>query len=164
DHIDTYSRPGVSYTQIFLSDRTPPAKVKDLWYQVRKKVGDIKGDLPAGITGPSFNDEYGDVYSVVYMLTADGLSLADLKASAEDIRQRLLRVPNVNKVDFIGDQAQKIFIEFSHAKLATLGITPQQIFDSVTRQNAVQAGGAVDTAADRVNLRVTGGFTRLQAL
>src|SRR5262249_19200501 len=114
----------------------------------------IKGDLPAGIIGPNFNDEYGDVYSVVYMLTADGLTLADLKTRAEDIRQRLLRVPNVNKVDFIGDQAQKIFIEFSHAKLATLGITPQQIFDSVVKQNAMQAGGAVDTTADRVNLRV----------
>jgi multidrug efflux pump len=159
DRIETYSQPGVSYTQVILSDRTPPARVKDLWYQVRKKVGDIKGDLPSGITGPMFNDEYGDVYSVVYMLTADGLTLADLKLRAEDIRQRLLRVPNVNKVDFIGDQAQKIFIEFSHAKLATLGITPQQIFDSVVKQNAVQSGGAVDTTADRVNLRVTGGFT-----
>jgi multidrug efflux pump len=164
DRLETYSQPGVSYIQIILSDRTPPAKVKDLWYQVRKKVGDIRGDLPAGISGPTFNDEYGDVYSVVYMLTADGLSLADLKARAEDIRQRLLRVPNVNKVDFIGDQAQKIFIEFSHAKLATLGITPQQIFDSVTKQNAVQAGGAVDTAADRVNLRVTGGFTGVNSV
>jgi multidrug efflux pump len=164
DRLETYSQPGVSYIQIILSDRTPPAKVKDLWYQVRKKVGDIRGDLPAGISGPTFNDEYGDVYSVVYMLTADGLSLADLKARAEDIRQRLLRVPNVNKVDFIGDQAQKIFIEFSHAKLATLGITPQQIFDSVTKQNAVQAGGAVDTAADRVNLRVTGGFTGVDSI
>jgi multidrug efflux pump subunit AcrB len=164
DRIETYSRPGVSFLQVLLSDRTPPAKVKDLWYQVRKKVGDIKGDLPASITGPTFNDEYGDVYSVIYMLTADGLSLADLKTRAEDIRQRLLRVPNVNKVDFIGDQAQKIFIEFSHAKLATLGITPQQIFDSVIRQNAVQAGGAVDTAADRVNLRVTGGFNGVESI
>jgi multidrug efflux pump len=164
DRIETYSRPGISYTQVILSDQTPPSKVKDLWYQVRKKVGDIKGDLPAGIVGPQFNDEYGDVYSVMYMLTADGLSLADLKARAEDIRQRLLRVPNVNKVDFIGDQAQKIFIEFSHAKLATLGITPQQIFDSVVRQNAVQANGAVDTSADRVNLRVTGGFTGVESI
>src|SRR5215470_2674878 len=149
DRVETYSQPGMSFIQIILIDRTPPAKVKDLWYQVRKKVGDIRGDLPAGIIGPNFNDEYGDVYSVVYMLTAEGLSLADLKARAEDIRQRLLRVPNVNKVDFIGDQAQKIFIEFSHAKLATLGITPQQVFDSVIKQNAVQAGGSVDTSADR---------------
>src|SRR5215470_6485856 len=164
DRVETYSQPGVSFIQVILIDRTPPAKVKDLWYQVRKKVGDIRGDLPAGIIGPNFNDEYGDVYSVVYMLTADGLSLADLKARAEDIRQRLLRVPNVNKVDFIGDQPEKIFVEFSHAKLATLGITPQQVFDSVIKQNAVQAGGSVETSADRVNLRVTGGFTGVEAI
>src|SRR5215475_5069869 len=164
DRVETYSQPGVSFIQIILVDRTPPAKVKDLWYQVRKKIGDIRGDLPAGITGPNFNDEYGDVYSTIYMLTADGLSLADLKARAEDIRQRLLRVPNVNKVDFIGDQPEKIFVEFSHAKLATLGITPQQVFDSVIKQNAVQAGGSVDTSADRVNLRVTGGFTGVEAI
>jgi multidrug efflux pump subunit AcrB len=164
DRVETYSQPGVSFIQVILRDRTPPAKVKDLWYQVRKKVGDIKGDLPAGITGPNFNDEYGDVYSAIYMFTADGLSLADLKARAEDIRQRLLRVPNVNKVDFIGDQPEKIFVEFSHAKLATLGITPQQVFDSVTKQNAVQAGGSVDTAADRINLRVTGAFTGVDAI
>jgi multidrug efflux pump subunit AcrB len=164
DRVETYSQPGVSFIQVILIDRTPPAKVKDLWYQVRKKVGDIRGDLPAGITGPNFNDEYGDVYSTIYMLTADGLSLADLKARAEDIRQRLLRVPNVNKVDFIGEQPEKIFVEFSHAKLATLGITPQQVFDSVIKQNAVQAGGAVDTAADRINLRVTGAFTGVDAI
>jgi multidrug efflux pump len=99
---------------------TSPAKVKDLWYQVRKKVGDIKNELPAGITGPNFNDEFGDVYSALYMLTADGLNFAALKDRAEDIRQRLLRVPDVNKVDIIGERPQKIFIKFSHAKLATL--------------------------------------------
>jgi multidrug efflux pump subunit AcrB len=153
DRVQSYSQPGVSFIQVFLTDNTPPAKVKDLWYQVRKKVGDIRGDLPTGIIGPNFNDEYGDVYSVIYMLTADGLSLAELKARAEDIRQTLLRVPDVNKVDIIGERPQKIFIEFSHAKLATLGITPQQIFDSVAKQNAVVSGGSVDTSADRINVR-----------
>jgi multidrug efflux pump len=111
------AQPGGAFIRVTLSDKTPPAKVKDLWYQVRKKVGDIRNELPPGITGPDFNDEYGDVYSALYMLTADGLSLAELKARAEDIRQRLLRVPDVNKVDIIGEQPQKIFIEFSHAKL-----------------------------------------------
>jgi multidrug efflux pump len=164
DRIESYSQPGVSFIQVFLTDRTPPAKVKDLWYQVRKKVGDIRGDLPAGVIGPGFNDEYGDVYSALYMPTADGLSLAQLKARAEDIRQRLLRVPDVNKVDIIGERPQKIFIEFSHAKLATLGISPQQIFDSVARQNAIVSGGAVDTSADRVNLRVTGAFSGVDAI
>jgi multidrug efflux pump subunit AcrB len=164
DRIESYAQPGVAFIQITLRDTTPPAKVKDLWYQVRKKVSDIKGDLPTGITGPNFNDEYGDVYSSIYMLTADGLSLADLKARAEDIRQRLLRVPDVNKVDILGEQPQKIFIEFSHTKLATLGITPQQIFESVAKQNAVVAGGSVDTAADRVNVRVTGAFSGVDAI
>src|SRR5207253_2803849 len=114
--------------------------------------------------GPNFNDEYGDVYSALYMLTADGLNLAQLKARAEDIRQRLLRVSDVNKVDIIGEQPEKIFIELSHAKLATLGITPQQIFDSVARQNAVTSGGSVETAADRINLRVTGAFSGIDAI
>ena len=131
---------------------------------MRKKVGDIRGDLPAGITGPNFNDEYGDVYSALYMLSADGLTLAELKARAEDIRQRLLRVPDVNKVDIIGERPQKIFIEFSHAKLATLGLTPQQIFDSVARQNTVVSGGSIDTSADRINLRVTGAFSGVDAI
>jgi multidrug efflux pump len=164
DRVQSYSQPGVSFIQVFLTDRTPPAKVKDLWYQVRKKVGDIRGDLPAGIIGPNFDDEYGDVYSVIYMLTADGLSLAELKARAENIRQTLLRVPDVNKVDIIGERPQKIFIEFSHAKLATLGVTPQQIFDSVAKQNAVVSGGSVDTSADRINVRVTGAFSGTEAI
>jgi len=164
DRIESYSQPGVSFIQVFLIDRTPPGKVKDLWYQVRKKVGDIRGDLPAGVIGPAFNDEYGDVYSALYMLTADGLSPAQLKAHAEDIRQRLLRVPDVNKVVIIGERPEKIFIEFSHAKLATLGISPQQIFDSVARQNAIVSGGSVDTSADRINLRVTGAFSGADAI
>ncbi len=164
DRVESYSQPGVSFIQVYLIDQTPPAKVKELWYQVRKKVGDIKGDLPAGVNGPNFDDEYGDVYSTIYMLSGDGLTFADLKAHAEDIRQRLLRVPDVNKVDIIGEQPQKIFIELSHEKLAMLGITPQQIFDGVARQNAVTSGGSVDTAADRINLRVTGAFSGVDAI
>jgi multidrug efflux pump len=164
DRVESYSQPGVSFIQVFLIDQTPPAKVKELWYQVRKKVGDIRGDLPAGVNGPYFNDEYGDVYSNIYMLSGEGLSFADLKARAEDIRQRLLRVPNVNKVDLIGEQPQKIFIELSHEKLAMLGITPQQIFDGVAKQNTVTSGGSVDTAADRINLRVTGAFSGVDAI
>jgi len=164
DRVESYSRPGVSFINVILKDTTPPAQVRYLWYLVRKKVADIRGELPSGIVGPNFNDEYGDVYSVIYMLQGEGLSLADLKSRAEDIRQRLLRVPNVNKVDLIGEQPEKIFIEFSHAKLATLGVTPQQIFDSVTKQNAVVSGGAVDTSADRINVRVTGAFSGTDAI
>ena len=164
DRVESYSQPGASFIQVYLVDKTPPAQVKELWYQVRKKVGDIRNELPDGVIGPSFNDEYGDVYSTIYMLTADGSSLADLKARGEYIRQGLLRVPGVNKVDLIGEQPEKIFIELSHAKLATLGIAPQQIFDSVAKQNAVASGGSVDTSADRINLRVTGAFSGVEAI
>jgi multidrug efflux pump subunit AcrB len=164
DRVSSYSQPGVAFIQVTLSDTTPPKRVKELWYQVRKKVGDIRGDLPAGVIGPNFNDEFGDVYSALYMLTADGMSLGQLKTLSEDIRQHLLRVPSVNKVDLIGVQPERIFIEFSHAKLATLGITPQQIFDSVARQNAVVSGGSVKTSSDRVHLRVTGAFSGADAI
>jgi multidrug efflux pump len=164
DRVASYSQPGVAFIQVTLSDTTPPKRVKELWYQVRKKVGDIRGDLPAGVIGPNFNDEFGDVYSALYMITADGMTLGQLKTLSEDIRQRLLRVPSANKVDLIGVQPERIFIEFSHAKLATLGITPQQIFDSVARQNAVVSGGSVETSSDRVHLRVTGAFSGADAI
>jgi multidrug efflux pump subunit AcrB len=164
DHVSSYSQAGVAFIQVFLSDTTQPRRVKELWYQVRKKISDIRPDLPTGFIGPNFNDEFGDVYSALYMLTADGMSLADLKKVAEDIRQRLLRVQDVNKVDLIGVRPEKIFIEFSHTKLATLGITPQQIFDSVARQNAVVSGGSIDTKADRIHVRVTGAFSGADAI
>ena len=99
DRVTSYSQAGDAFIQVTLSDTTPPRRVKELWYQVRKKVGDIRGDLPANIIGPNFNDEFGDVYSALYMISADGKSLAELKRLAEDIRQRLLRVRDVNKVD-----------------------------------------------------------------
>jgi multidrug efflux pump subunit AcrB len=164
DRVSSYSQPGVAFIQVTLSDTTPPRRVKELWYQARKKIGDIRGELPAGIVGPNFNDEFGDVYSALYMITADGMSLAELKRLAERIRQQLLRVPSVQKVDLIGERPERIYIELSHAKLATLGISAQQVFDSVRRQNAVVSGGSVDTAADRIHLRVTGAFQGVDAI
>jgi len=164
DRVESYSRPGVSFVQVFLADTTRPSDVKEMWYQVRKKIGDVRGDLPSGVVGPAFNDEYGDVYSALYMLSGAGATPAELKRQAELMRQRLLRVPNVEKVDLIGERPERIYIEFSHARLANLGITPAQIFDSVARQNAVVAGGAVDTKADRINLRLTGAFTGAEAI
>ncbi len=164
DRVESYAQPGIAFIRVNLIDRTPPSKVKDLWYEVRKKVADIRSDLPVGVVGPNFNDEYGDVYCAMYMLTADGLGLAELKIRADDMRQRLLRVPGVNKVDIVGERPQKIFIEFSHEKLATLGVTPQQIFANVDKQNAIVSGGSVDTNADRINLRVTGAFAGVAAI
>ncbi len=164
DRVVSYSQPGNAFIQVNLSDTTPPRRVPELWYQVRKKVGDMRGDLPAGVIGPHFNDEFGDVYSALYMITADGLSLAEIKRLSEDIRQQLLRVQGVNKVDLIGVQPERIFIEFSHARLATLGIAPQQIFDSIARQNAVVSGGSIDSSADRIHLRVAGAFSGTDAI
>jgi len=164
DHIETYSRPGVAFIRIVLKDSMPPSILKDLWYQVRKKVGDIRGQLPPDVVGPHFNDEFGDVTSALYMLTADGVGYDILKARADQIRQRLLRVQDVNKVEIIGEQQQRIFVEFSHARLATLGIAPQQIFDGIARQNAVTSAGSIDTAADRIDLHLSGKFDGVDAI
>jgi multidrug efflux pump len=158
DFVRTYSRPGVSVIQVQLKDTARAKEVDDAWYQVRKKLNDSRPTLPQGVQGPFFNDEYGDVYSAVYMLSGADVSLAQLKDYAEIVRQRLLRTEGVAKVDIVGERHQRIFIEFSHRKLATLGITPQAIFDSVARQNAVTSAGTIDTSADRIDVRVTGAF------
>src|SRR5215472_11095753 len=156
DKVTTYTKPAFTAMQVAFKDNTPARDVPELFYQLRKKVSDIKDDLPAGVVGPSFNDEYGDVDSILYMLTARGADYAQLKKVAEGLRQRLLKVKNVTKVNLYGTQDEKIYVEFSNAKLATLGITTDQIFQSLARQNAVVPAGTVDSTAQRVPLRVTG--------
>jgi multidrug efflux pump len=164
DYVKTYTRPGVTVIQVQLKDTARQKEVDDAWYQVRKKLNDSRPTLPQGVRGPFFNDEYGDVYSAIYMLSGSDVSLAKLKAYAEIVRQRLLRTEGVAKVDIVGVRDQRIFIEFSHRKLATLGITPQAIFESVARQNAVTAAGTVETSADRIDVRVTGAFKGVAAI
>ena len=164
DRVETYTTPGFMATTVTFRDDTPPDRVPDLFYQTRKKLDDLRPSLPQGVLGPQVNDEYGDVYSVLYMLTADGLGLDRLKDFGEDIRQQLLGVPGVNKVDLIGTQGQRIFVEFSHVKLATLGITPQAIFDSLARQNAVTPAGAFETGATSIPLRITGALDGVAAI
>ena len=156
DRVETYTRPGFAAVTLKLRDDTPPMAVPDLWYQARKKINDIRPTLPDGVLGPQADDEYGDVYSGVYYFTGDGLTPADLKRLAEDARHRFLRLPGVSKVALVGDRPEKVFVEFSHAKLATLGVTPRQLFDSLARQNAISPAGSVDTAHDRVYVRVDG--------
>jgi multidrug efflux pump subunit AcrB len=156
DKVTTYTKPAFTAMQVAFKDNTPARDVPQLFYQLRKKVSDIKDDLPAGVTGPSINDEYGDVDSILYMLTAEGADYAQMKKVAEALRQRLLKVKDVTKVNLYGTQDEKIYVEFSHAKLATLGITTDQIFQSLARQNAVVPAGIVEAAAQRVPLRVTG--------
>src|ERR1700692_1904100 len=158
DFLRSYSRPGESMLFFTIKDTAPPAQVPDTWYQVRKKVGDIAYTLPAGIQGPYFNDEFGDVYTNIYALQGDGFSFAQLHDYAERLRTEILRVPEVNKVDFIADQEQRVYVEIANAQLAKLGLTPQQIAAAVNGQNAVAGSGLFTTASDRVFVRPTGQF------
>src|SRR5246127_1501011 len=164
DKVTTYTKPAFTAMQVAFKDYTPARDVPELFYQLRKKIGDIKDDLPAGIIGPSINDEYGDVATILYRLTSEGADYAQMKKVAEGLRQRLLKVKDVTKVNLYGTQDEKIFVEFSHAKLATLGITTDQIFRSLARQNAVVPAGTVETAAQRVPLRVTGALDGVAAV
>jgi multidrug efflux pump len=164
DKVTTYSKSGFAAMQVAFKDNTPARDVPQLFYQLRKKLADIKDDLPAGLIGPSVNDEWGDVDSILYMLTADGADYAQMKKVAEAFRQRLLKVKNVTKVNLYGTQDEKIYVEFSHAKLATLGITPEQLFQSLARQNAVVPAGVLETTAQRVPLRVTGALDGVKAV
>jgi multidrug efflux pump len=164
DRVQTYSKPGFSAMQVFFKDSTPAKEVPYLFYLTRKKLVDMQGELPQGVIGPIINDEYGDVDSILYMLTGDGADYAQLKKVADALRQKTLKVPNVIKVNLYGIQDQKIFVEFSHAKLATLGVTPQALFDSLAKQNAVAPAGVVETSSQRVALRVTGALDGARAV
>jgi multidrug efflux pump len=164
DKVTTYTKPSFTAMQVAFKDNTPARDVPELFYQLRKKISDIKEQLPAGLIGPAVNDEYGDVDSILYMLTADGAGYAQMKKIAEALRQRLLKVKDVTKVNLYGIQDEKIYLEFSHAKLATLGITPDQMFQSLARQNAVVPAGVVETNAQRVPLRVTGALDGVKAV
>lgn len=164
NRVQTYTKPGFTAMQMEFKDYTRSNEMPQLFYQLRKKLQDIRSDLPANLIGPNVNDEFGDVDSILYMLSGDGADYAQLKAVAEGFKQRLLRVPNVVKVNLYGAQDEKIFVEFSHAKLATLGVPVQSIFDSLQKQNAVVAAGVVETDAQRVPLRITGAFDGVKAV
>ncbi len=164
DRVETYTKPGFMAAQIVFKDNTRSQLMPELFYQIRKKMNDLRSDLPASLIGPNVNDEYGDVDSMLYMVTADGADFAKLKRIAEQLKVELLRVPNVTKVNLYGQQDERIFVEFSHAKLATLGISAQALFDSLARQNSVVATGIVETSAQRVALRVTGAFEGARAV
>src|SRR5215467_7287894 len=130
DKVTTYTKPSFTAMTVAFKDNTPARQVPELFYQVRKKISDIKDDLPTGLIGPSVNDEYGDVDSILYMITSDGADYAQMKKVAEAFRQRLLKVKDVTKVNLYGTQDEKIYVEFSNAKLATLGIATDQLFQS----------------------------------
>ncbi len=164
DYVRTYSRPGQVVLQVQLKDSTRGRAATEAWYQVRKKLGDSRIELPQGVIGPFFNDEYGDVFSAVYMLTGDGATRADLKRQAETLRRSLLRVPDVAKVVLVGDVPERIYVEISYRKLATLGIPAETIFNAIGEQNVMTSAGAIDTDADRIEVRVSGAFTGEEAI
>jgi len=164
DFLRSYSRPGESLIFFNIKDSAPAARVPETWYQVRKKVGDMSYQLPSGVQGPYFNDEFGDVYTNVYALEGDGYTPAQLHDYADQLRAELLRVPGVAKVDYFGDQNQRIYIELANARLSKLGISPQQIAQAIGTQNAVSAAGVLTTADDRVFVRPSGQIDSTDAL
>ena len=164
DFLRSYSRPGESLIFFNIKDSAPASSVPETWYQVRKKVGDIAAQLPQGVQGPFFNDEFGDVYTNIYALEGDGFTPAQLHDYADQLRAELLRVPGVGKVDFLGDQNQHVYVEVTNARLSKLGISPQQLAQAINQQNAVAASGVLTTADDRVFVRPTGQFDNVDAL
>ncbi|PLZ03967.1 multidrug transporter AcrB [Burkholderia sp. WAC0059] len=164
DFLRSYSRPGQSLVFFTMKDSAPVSEVQPTWYQVRKKVGDIASTLPPGVQGPFFNDEFGDVYTNIYALEGDGFSPAQLHDYADRLREELLRVPGVGKVDYFGDPNQHIYVEIPNARLAQLGISPQQIGAAISAQNSVSPAGTLTTDDDRVYVRPSGQYDDAGAL
>lgn len=164
DFSSSYSRPGESMIFIVAKDDTFSDDIPDVWYQVRKKIGDIRHTLPQGIESLTFNDEFSDVYGSMYALTGDGFDDAALKKQAELIRSELLKVKDVAKVEFFGEQKQRIFIEISNAKLATIGINTTTLINILQMQNAVVKSGSYDSQSERIRVAVSGRYDKLDDL
>ncbi|UQQ43917.1 efflux RND transporter permease subunit [Enterobacter roggenkampii] len=164
DRTETYTRPGMAYITLSLQDKTPPSEVQEEFYQARKKLGDESQRLPAGVIGPMINDEFSDVTFALFALKAKGEPQRQLVRDAEGLRQQLLHVPGVKKVNIIGEQAERIYIAFSHDRLATMGLSPQDIFNALNSQNALAAAGAIETRGAQIFIRLDGAFDELQKI
>jgi multidrug efflux pump len=164
DVIRSYAKPGEALIIFQLRDSSPPAEVPQIWYTVRKKIGDLRGTLPQGVVGPFFNDEFGDVYGVIYALQGEGFSPAEKKQVADDIRQRLLDVKDVSKVELFGVQPERLYIEPSQRRLALLGLDLNQVLASLGQQNAVESAGSLQTPLDVLQVRVGGAFNSVDEL
>ncbi|MDY0106734.1 MAG: efflux RND transporter permease subunit [Giesbergeria sp.] len=164
DKIRSYSKPGESQIILELKDSTRAAEVSNLWYTVRKKVGDMRYTLPQGVQGPFFNDDFGDVYGVIYALEAEGFTDAEVKQFADDVRQQLLHVPDVAKVELFGVQDEKLYIEISQKRLSQLGLDMNAVLAQLGQQNAVESAGVVQTPLDQVQVRVAGQFQAIEDL
>ncbi|MEE9689311.1 efflux RND transporter permease subunit [Enterobacter sp. HK169] len=164
DRTETYTRPGMAFITLSLQDKTPPAEVQEEFYQARKKLGDESQRLPAGVIGPMINDEFSDVTFALFALKAKGEPQRQLVRDAEGLRQQLLHVPGVKKVNIIGEQAERIYISFSHDRLATIGLSPQDIFNALNSQNALAAAGSIETRGAQIFIRLDGAFDELQKI
>ncbi|WP_157314321.1 efflux RND transporter permease subunit [Chitinibacter sp. GC72] len=164
DYTKSYSRAGESLITIMLYEHVRAKEVNDAWYQVRKRINDAKGKLPQGVAGPFFNDEFGETYGSLYAFTADGFTAAELKKYVEGVRTELLRIKDINKVTLIGTQDEKIYVQYSSAKLATIGVTPFQINQVLAATNTVSPAGVVEGQDERVFLRVSGGFDAIETI
>ena len=164
DKIRSYSKPGESQIIFQIKDSSRSAEVANTWYAVRKKIGDMRGTLPGGVQGPFFNDDFGDVYGVIYALESDGFNYAEVKTFADSLRQQLLRVPSVSKVELFGVQDEKVFIEVSQKRLAQLGLDFNQVLAQLGQQNAIEPAGAVQTPLDVLQVRVQGQFEAIEQL
>src|SRR6476469_8604098 len=164
DYLRSYTKPGESVVMVNLKDTTRASEVPNLWYQVRKKVGDIKQTLPSGVQGPFFNDEFGDTYSLIFALTSDGFSHRELRDYAERVRAELLDVADVAKIDLIGAQDEKIYLEFSTQQLAAMGLDIYELIQTLQAQNAIQPSGTVDSDAEKIAIRVSGQFMSEESL
>ncbi len=164
DKIRSYSKPGEAQIIFQIKDNSKPGDVPQVWYAVRKKIGDMRGSLPPGVVGPFFNDEFGDVFGVIYALSGQGFTPAELKTQADTLRQNLLRVPDVAKVELFGVQDEKIYIEISQKKLAQMGLDIGAVLAQLGQQNAVESAGSVQSPVDVVQVRVAGQFQSLDDL
>lgn len=164
DRTETYTRPGMAYTMLSLQDSTPPSEVEEQFYQARKKLSDEARNLPAGVVGPMVNDEFSDVVFALYALKAKGEPQRFLTRDAEKLRQQLLHVPGVKKVTITGEQAERIYVSFSHDRLATLGISPEQIFNALNAQNVLSPAGSIQTRGPEVFIRLDGALDTLEKI
>jgi multidrug efflux pump len=158
DYVKSYTRPGESTVYVYLRDTTKAKDIPEIWYQVRKKISDIRYAFPQGIQGPSFNDEFGDVFGSIYAFTADGLSLRQLRDYVEQARAEIRGVPGLGKIEMIGQQDEVLYLNFSTRKLAALGIDEQQVVQSLQAQNAVTPAGVIEAGPERISVRTSGQF------
>ena len=164
DRTETFTRPGLAFTMVSLLDSAPPSQVQEEFYQARKKISDEARKLPAGVIGPMVNDEYADVTFALFALKAKGEPQRQLVRDAEVLRQQLLHVAGVKKVNIIGEQPERIYVSFSHDRLATLGVAPQDIFAALNSQNVLTPAGSIETKGPQVFLRVDGAFDTLEKI